>query len=193
MLTYDTKDKQILTSICRNCPDPYFAPKHPSFPHVGCCSYSPVFTLFEIYKMLKADQKEFFLGHIYTNTSNSIRPYEIVIHANVHSLYDEIDQKDKSTTEIEDTRIGFSICQFFEEGKGCTLHPPFKTSVCRSFICSTVEERLSAFEKEKLLNEVKSIKSEAEEFKVKHRIGLQKKKWNLQDNLPDLLNYLENV
>lgn len=192
MLTYDNKNKQILTSICRNCPDEYFAPKHPSLPHVGCCSYSPVFTLFEIYKMLKENQKEFFIDQIYHNKSNTIRPYEIVIHANVHSLYDECDIQGQSALEIEDTILGYSVCQFFEADKGCSLYPPFKTSVCRSFICSTIEENLSEVKKQELLTWVKGIRSEAEEFNLKHQTILQERKWNLLNNLAQVLNYLEN-
>jgi hypothetical protein len=192
MLTYDKKNKQILTSICRSCPDEYFVPKHPSLLHVGCCSYSPVFTLFEIHKMLKENQKEFFIDEIYYNDSNTIRPFDIVIHSTVHSLFDEADIKGKSTLEIEDIKLGYSVCQFFKVNKGCSLHPPFKTSVCRSFICSTIEESLSEIKKQEMLTWVKGIRSEAEEFNLKHQAILQEQNLNLINNLEQVLNYLEN-
>jgi hypothetical protein len=179
--------------MCRQCPDEYFTPIDQRIPHVGCCSYSPVFTLFNIHKMLKEGQKEFFLDKIYYNKSNTIRAYNIVIHAEIDPLLDNYDTTTLSTMEIEDIKIKFSVCQFFVEGKGCGLPPQFKTDICRTFICTTIEDQLSVQKKAQLTKWIKDIKQETSEFNIKHQDILSTRGMNLMDRLHDVMNYLEQV
>jgi hypothetical protein len=193
MISYDERHKQILSPLCRKCPDEYFSPIDQRIPHVGCCSYSPVFTLFDIHKMLKDGQRAFFLEKIYNNESNTIRPYNIVIHANVHPLFDDYDTSTLSDIEREDIKIKFSVCQFFEAGKGCGLPPQFKTDICRSFICSTVEEQISHEKMDQLTQWIKRIKQETSQFNTKHQNILSDKGLDIKMQLHDVLDYLEHV
>jgi hypothetical protein len=191
MIHYDQINDQILTPLCRQCPEEYFKPLTDQIPHVGCCSYSPVFTLFEVYKIIKEDQIPFFLENIYHNPKATIFPYEIEVHARVHLSFEQYDSSSFTQIEKEDLRIKFSVCQYFEQGKGCGLPPLFKTSVCRSFICSSVEERLDRDEKRKFTLYVRKIRSEASQFNLLHKKRLVEKGINFVHHLPQVLDYLK--
>lgn len=190
MISYDRENDQLLTPCCINCPDPYFQTQHHDLFHVGCCSYSPVFTLFEMAKMIRAERVDFFMERIYRNENNRIGPYEIEVHADVHPLFQKHDRAGLTQVEREDLQQDFSVCQFFVPGKGCGLNPRFKTSVCRAFICTTVEERLAPEDKAMLDERTQAIYREAEAFNQKHETALKNKGWNLIDHLPQVLQYL---
>src|SRR5699024_794192 len=141
MINWDAHFKQLLSTQCQRCPDPYFAPLHHQLPHVGCCSHSPVFGLFEIYKMVKAGDRAFFVEQIYQNEHTVVDEYTLTVRAHIDPLYyEELPSNQMSPLEEEDFKLGFSRCSFFVEGKGCGLNPLYKPSTCRSFICSTIEQ-----------------------------------------------------
>ena len=192
MITYDAKHKQLLTTACLNCKDPYFAPAKPTMMHVGCCSYSPVFSLFEIYKMLQDNNKEFFLESIYHHKSAEITPYEVVIHAKVDPLFEENKLEHLSTIEQEDIRLQYSVCQFFKPQKGCNLPPSYKNATCRSFICLTVEEKLNSHTKTEVKNWNILIQKEVNSFVKQHEKALKLRGINLQNNVISVLDYLQN-
>lgn len=194
MISWDSLNKQILTTLCRHCPDEYFAPYFPASPHVGCCSYSPTFGLFEIHNMVKAGKRDFFLRKIYENERAEITGEGILVHANVDPYYEElVEHQELSRLEVEDLRLRFSICQFFEQEKGCGLPPAFKNSTCRSFICLAVEERLSDREKQQLTGWAKDILSEVDEFVHRHSNVLKANGWTLQNDIHQILDYLASV
>jgi hypothetical protein len=191
MISWDKVNKQILSHECIRCPDEYFSPNNEGLPKVGCCSYSPVFTLFEIYKMVKEGDRQFFIDHIYNHEQNTVKEYEIVVHARINPLYfSHIEGKALTVIEEEDAKAAFSVCDFFVPSKGCGLDSHYKNSTCRSFICSTIEERLAPSEQDSLVNWVKEIRQESESFHSVHKSQLQRKKWNLKQDRDCILDYL---
>ena len=195
MLIWDQKHKQLLSHDCRNCPDPFFAPYSEDLPHVGCCSYSPVFTLFEIYKMVQASEELFFWDRIYHNPNSTVKDYEIIVHAHVHSKFDEAKKEIglSSKLEEEDFKLRFSVCQFFKDGKGCGLNPHFKNKVCRSFICPALEDRMEDSEKQHLEDHVKEIQAEVEGFLNVHETVLKQRGWTFADHMEEIVDYLEKL
>ena len=67
--------------------------------------------------------------------------------------------------EKDDLRHSYSICQFSEENKGCSLDPSFKNSVCRSFICTSIEESLHD-DKQVVQHLIKEIRTEEHDFQT---------------------------
>ncbi|RXT04812.1 hypothetical protein [Ammoniphilus sp. CFH 90114] len=194
MIYWDSENKQIMTSLCRSCPDDYFAPYSQDLQHVGCCSYSPVFSLYEIWKMVKSGKREFFIKRIYENADRTLAEYEVVVHAYVHNSYEHITRDQfLSKTELTDWKLKFSVCQFFVEGKGCGLDPYFKNSVCRSFICSAVEEQLGNEDQDHLKEWVRLIRLESETFNEHHKKILHRKAWSLEHHMPQILDYLQTI
>jgi hypothetical protein len=191
MITFDSQHKQIMTNACLKCKDPYFAPARPEM-HVGCCSYSPVFGLYEIYQMIKTGQVEFFIETIFQHRSATIMPYEIIIHAEVSPLFSEEKIDHLSPIEKDDIRLQYSVCQFFQPQKGCTLPPTYKNSTCRSFICLTVEEQLDEETQTELKKWNTVIKQEVHAFVEQHRTALQSRGLNLQTNVQGVVEYLKN-
>ena len=191
MITFDSQYKQVLTSACIKCKDPYFAPAFPQMIHVGCCSYSPVFSLFEIYQMIKGGNTEFFIESIYSHQCATIMPYEIIINAEINPLFNKQKIDHLSSIEKDDIRLQYSVCQFFEQQKGCALPPTYKNSTCRSFICLTVEEQLDDQTQTELKKWNTLIKQEVNAFVEQHRLALQKRGLNLQTNVQDVIDYLK--
>lgn len=190
MITFDSQSKQVLTSACLKCKDPYFAPARPEMVHVGCCSYSPVFGLFEIYQMIKDGNSEFFMELIYHHSA-TILPYEIIINAEINPLFYEQKINHLSQIEKDDIRLQYSVCQFFEQKKGCTLPPSYKNSTCRSFICLTVEEQLDDQTQIEIKKWTTLIKQEVNAFVEQHRPVLQSHGLNLQTNVQGVVDYLK--
>ncbi|RXI97895.1 hypothetical protein DS745_16195 [Anaerobacillus alkaliphilus] len=191
MITFDTNYKQILTNACLHCRDPYFLPANPTFIHAGCCSYSPVLGLFEIYQMIKDGNREYFINTIYNHKAATIKPYEIIIHANVHPQFDQLSLNHLSHIEKADIRLQYSVCQFFEPQKGCGLPGNYKNTTCRSFICLSVEDQLDEQRKSQLKKWNTLIYQEVKTFVKQHRKALQSFGMNLQTDVQSVLNYLE--
>ncbi|MBN6187989.1 hypothetical protein JQN58_14030 [Aneurinibacillus sp. BA2021] len=203
-LWWDEGSRQLLSDVCRACPEPHFQRRSPKLPHIGCCAYEPVFTLFEIYKMIVAGETQFFLQSIYNNPRNSVHEYEIVAGASIHPLfyeraagetespaqrYERLQQSPRTMYQAVDERLAYAVCQFFVEGKGCGLAPAFKTSICRSFICSAIEDRLSKEEHKRLAGWQRTIRDEAEPFHRKHKAVLMQKGWTLADHMEEVIDY----
>lgn len=193
MISFDPQAKQILTPFCRQCPDEQFAPVDETLPHVGCCTYSPTFTLFEIYKMIKAEQLDFFIEQIYNNPHRTLQEFEITIHAHVAAIFFKLDHSGLSKKEYEEKKLRYSVCQFFAHNKGCTLPPAFKTSICRTFICFAVEQRLDKNMQQQLTAWSKQIQQEAKQFNSMHTQLLREKGWNLSEHLSQIVNYLAKL
>ncbi|MBU8907986.1 hypothetical protein [Desertibacillus haloalkaliphilus] len=192
MIYYDNTYKQILTPVCRECPDDYFSCRAKGLPDVGCCSYSPTFTLFELYKIVK-DQRYDLIDRLSRNHNVTWNRYEVIVHANIDTSFFEIDLSPLSTIEQDDLKLQHSVCQFFIEGKGCGLDPTYKTSVCRSFFCTTVEDRLSLDEGVQIGAAVKEIKADAEMFNNFHERELKIRNVTLKDNFGEVINYLKEI
>lgn len=143
--------------------------------------------------MVQQNQQTFFLETIYYNDLNIIKPYEIIVPANVHPEYFRHQTSQLNSMEQEDLKVSYSVCQFFRQGQGCDLNPHFKTAVCRTFICSTIEDKLSGLEQSDLIAWVKQIKHEATTFQAKHQAVLQAKEWELTNALPQILDYFEQL
>jgi hypothetical protein len=207
-IKWDAKSNQLLSTVCRNCPDPHFQRRSEELPHIGCCAYEPVFTLFEIYKMIAAGETDFFMEQLYRNPRNTIYEYEIVAGAFIHPLfysrrpgesespaerYERLRQSPRTAYQAVDERLAYAVCQFFVDGKGCGLNPHFKTSICRSFICDAIEERLSEEERKQLSARQRMIRDEAEPFHRKYRAIFQEKGWTLGDNIEEIMVYLQEL
>ncbi|WP_027414802.1 hypothetical protein [Aneurinibacillus terranovensis] len=207
-IDWDETNLQILSSMCRKCPEPHFQPRTPELPQIGCCAYEPVFTLFEIYKMVSSGEEEFFLHSIYPNPKNTVYDYEIIAGGNIHPLFykkqpgqtetpyerHESLKKSVSTAYLAvDERLGYTMCQFFEEENGCGLPPAFKTSICRSFMCCSIEKALTEEERVLLDDWRRRIREEAETFHRKHKEVLQGKGISLGGNVLDIIGYLKQV
>ncbi|RKD23759.1 hypothetical protein BEP19_04840 [Ammoniphilus oxalaticus] len=144
--------------------------------------------------MLKAGDRAFFYEQIYRHEQSVVDDYTITVHAYVHPLYMEaLQEKELSNLEQADLKLSFSVCRFFVEGKGCSLHPAYKTSTCRSFICSTIEEQLTDQQCSELSHRVRQIREEVRAFEVVHQAKLKQKNWTLSSQLEPILDYLEAV
>jgi hypothetical protein len=193
MIKFDNTNKQILSSACLTCEDEFFQPPIHDIPKVGCCSYSPTFYLYEIALMCRKDE-QFFLDKILTNPHAEISPFSIKIHANVHPAYAFVSKKQARTKlEEDDIRLSYSICQFFKKEEGCTLHPSYKNSVCRSFICLTIENSLTEHMKHSLQKWTRIIKNEEMTFQREQELELKKRKINLKLNPTEVIHYFQGL
>lgn len=205
--TWDQHNKQLLSPQCCQCKDPHFQSISEEFEPAGCCRYEPVFTLFEIWKMIRNGEESFFKKEIYFNRQNSINEYEIMAGAHIHSsfykekgdgsnpslLFYQLMSKKHTKYQAIDLRLKYGICSFFIEGKGCGLKPSFKTSICRMFICDSIEGTLNKKELEKLHKIQKEVREEADTFHRLHAGILQNKGLNLMHHLDQVLLYLRQV
>lgn len=189
MISFDTTYKQILSNACFNCCDAYFQPANPMLPKVGCCSYSPNFTLFELNACLKNNDEVFLREKIFANTNATIHDYEVIVHANVNEAFFTHDVSSLSKIEVDDLKLSYSICQFFKEGAGCQLHPSYKNATCRSFICLAVEQVLSDIEQRSLSEAIKNIQEEAKAFNRYYTSLFQRKGWNFHNHLDKIIAY----
>lgn len=191
MISFDKDNKQILSNFCLSCIDPYFSTRGSNTEKTGCCSYSPVFTLYEIHQMVKADDTAFFLNDIYHNDTNTVYPYEIKIHANVHPSYFTLQVANLTKIERDDTKVRHSTCQFFQPNRGCTLKPSYKNSVCRTFICSAIEDKLDTDRKKDLDAWSRTLQMESKYFHEYHKNVLLSKGKDLLANVDEIIDYLK--
>ncbi|HJV45058.1 MAG TPA: hypothetical protein VJ824_04940 [Bacillota bacterium] len=193
MIEWESQFKQILSDQCVNCSESYFAPYSNDLPHVGCCSYSPSFTLFEIYKMILCHSEEFFWEHIYRNPRRDLYDFKIIIRANVSNPFQQIDKTGLSIIQVDDLRLQFSICQFFVLGKGCGLNPAFKNETCRSFICHSVENQLSVEQSKDLNQWIREIQSEVKAFNTLYENFFRSKEWTFLNHMQDIVRYFREI
>ncbi|MCL7747436.1 hypothetical protein [Halalkalibacter alkaliphilus] len=193
MIQFDNINKQILSSACLQCEDEFFQPPSNNIPKVGCCSYSPTFYLLEIAKMINKDEA-FFQNCILQHPKAHISPFHITVQAQVHPDYTHIANKESlSKLAADDLRHSYSVCQFFKYEKGCSLDPSFKNSVCRSFICLSIEAHLNKKEKESLQSWTHLIKHEESLFQRTHEESLKKLGVNLQSNPSAVVHYFKTL
>ncbi|MDT8860620.1 hypothetical protein N0O92_10275 [Alkalihalobacillus sp. MEB130] len=193
MIQYDKINNQILSSSCLTCKDECFQPPNKEVPKVGCCSYSPTFYLLEISNMIHKDET-FFLEAILSNPKSQISPFHITVPANIHPSYSKTDSDlDLSPLEEDDLRHSHSICQFFKNNQGCTLHPSFKNSVCRSFVCLSIEDHLNEREKQPLQAFTHYIKKEESNFQRIHEQQLRNLNADLQTSPVAVINYFKSL
>ncbi|MDE5411831.1 hypothetical protein [Alkalihalobacterium chitinilyticum] len=193
MIEIDKKQLQILSKACFNCSDSYFQPGHSSLPVIGCCSYSPVISLYEINQMVQQTDRNFFINTIYKNDNCTINDFNIIIHAHVHPLFEEENTDQLSSIELSDLKLSYSTCQFFERNKGCSLKPSYKNATCRSFICSTIEDQLDTEHQKHLSEWSRTIQLETKTFNDIHQAILKEKGLSLTKNVDTVLDYLENL
>lgn len=144
--------------------------------------------------MVKAGDRAFFMEKIYQHERSEIDRFSITVRARVHPLFFEtIKAKKLTPMEEEDLKLRFSVCCFFVVGKGCGLNPAYKPSVCRSFICSTIEERLDESEVLALTRRVRQIRNEARAFENVHRARLEQKNGSLKTDIESILDYLSAI
>ncbi|WEG15433.1 hypothetical protein PQ478_12895 [Alkalihalophilus pseudofirmus] len=192
MINFDKKNRQLLTDACFSCSDPHFRRPIADLPQVGCCSYSPVFTLFELAKMAQSNPAFYF--NLLKDEHAMIFDYTICVHAFVHPVFFEVSKHTSlSSLEFDDLKTSYSVCRYFEDGKGCTLPPSFKNAVCRSFICTTVEESLTTSAQEELASHVKDIHVESWLFNKKHQAVLTAEGYTLKDHSQEIFTYLKSI
>lgn len=191
MISFDKTYKQILSTACLNCLDPYFQPANRSLPNVGCCSYSPVFTLFELNACLMNNDEAFFRERIFANKDASIHDFEVIVHAKVNDAFYTTDVTSLSKIEIDDVKLGYSVCQFFKKGAGCQLYPSYKNATCRSFICMAIEENLTDIEQKRLSESAKNIQEEVKAFNRCYTKLFQRKGWNFHRYLDEIIAYFQ--
>jgi hypothetical protein len=204
---WDQENRQLLSIQCRQCQDPHFQSISKEFEQVGCCRYEPVFTLFEIWKMLKKDQESFFKKEIYFNPRNRVFAYEIIAGAIIHPLfyergedgcipaerYNQLMSNPHTKYQGIDLRLKYGICSFFVKGEGCGLEPSFKTSICRMFICDSIEDTLNKKELKKLHDMQRMVREEADCFQRAHVQALKQKGINLIEHLDQVVDYLKGI
>jgi hypothetical protein len=208
VISWDVENKQLLSPVCRRCPEPHFQPRTDQQAHIGCCAYEPVFTLYEIYAMVRAGEERFFLENIYKNPVNTIYPYEITAGGRLHPSYyvkkegqeispyektKDLSQNQRTRFLAVDEKLAYTVCQFFVDGKGCGLDARFKTSICRSFICQSIEDKLSKRDGEQLDAWRRSIREEAEPFHRHHKKVLQKEGITLLEDVQAVLGYFRKL
>ncbi|WCK55495.1 hypothetical protein PP175_05970 [Aneurinibacillus sp. Ricciae_BoGa-3] len=208
VISWDGENKQLLSTVCRRCPEPHFQPRTDELGHIGCCAYEPVFTLYEIYAMIRAGEEKYFLESIYHNPLNTIHPYEIMAGGRVHPSYygkkdgealsphekaDALSHNPRTRFLAVDEKLSYTVCQFFIDGKGCGLDPRFKTSICRSFICQSIEDKLSEREREQLDSWRRSIREEAEPFHRYHKKILEREGITLLEDVHAVMDYFRKL
>ncbi|WP_088105313.1 hypothetical protein [Halalkalibacter urbisdiaboli] len=191
MIIFDKTYNQLLTNACLTCQDEHFQPPIPELPVIGCCSYSPVFTLFEIHNMVKINEDFFY--SLYSHQAATIHPFTIFVEAEVHATFHLLDLSPYSKLERDDLKTSYSICQFFKNDQGCSLHPSFKNAVCRSFICTTVEDALSDNQKQQLAEWTNAIQKEVQYFLHVHKHELEKRSINLINEPDEVVAYLKSI
>ncbi|KHF40445.1 hypothetical protein [Halalkalibacter okhensis] len=143
--------------------------------------------------MINKDEA-FFLKHILHHPKALLSPYHITVQAQVHSDYERVFWKESlSKLEADDLRHSYSICQFFKNEKGCSLHPSFKNSVCRSFICLSIEARLNEDERESLHSWTQMIKHEEMLFQRTHEQALMDLGINLLSDPSAVMDYFKTL
>lgn len=192
MISFDSTHKQILSPSCVNCRDPYFQPADDTLLKVGCCSYSPVFTLFELNACIAHGEESFFREKIFANKHAMIRDFEVIVYAAVNEAFYKRNLSTFSKIEIDDVRLSYSVCQFFEDGIGCQLPPSFKNATCRSFICMTVEQCLTDIEQKALYQAAKNIQNEVKTFNDCYIKVFQEQRWNFHHHLDEIIAYFQN-
>lgn len=203
-IIWDRDAGQLLSAVCQNCPEPHFQRRTPQLPHIGCCAYEPVFTLFEIYKMIEDGQTDFFLNQVYSHPDNTVCEYEIIVGARIDPLfyekqpgekeapferYERLLQSPRTIYQATDERLAYAVCQFFENGRGCGLQPKFKTGICRSFICTSIEEVLSDTERKQLADWQRVIREEADPFHRRQQAELERRGWTLPDHVEQIIDH----
>lgn len=202
MATWDKDKKQILSTLCMNCTDNRFTPIFPDLENVGCCRYEPVFTLFEIYKMVQDDHEELFLHEIYDHKDNTIYPYEIMIHAKVdprfghpaiQQEYARLSHNKHTAYQAMEFRTRYAVCSFFVSGQGCGIDPRYKTSICRSFVCESVLQNGGTAEKAAISRWQSEIQQECDEFNRLAERQLKELGINLLDDVEQVIAYLKGL
>lgn len=140
-LSIENGTPQYLCSSCRKCTS-VFGKSLSGIKNRGCCWYFPKFTLHEIARMSKSKEGLDTLKMILDNPGTTI--YNYYIHAEGYfdkEGYEEyINSGQDDCDTIKDKSMFFRTCPFVEEGKGCKLHPMFRSYVCNFFICNEVLE-----------------------------------------------------
>lgn len=204
---WDQPNEQLLSPQCRQCKDPHFQSLSPEFEPAGCCRYEPVFTLFEIWKMVRSGEESFFKEAIYANPQNRIFKYEIMAGAIIHPsfyepgedgtipshVFNQLMGNQHTKYQAIDLRLKYGICPFFIKGEGCGLKPSFKTSICRMFICDSIEEALNKKELEKLHRIQREVRGKGDTFHRYHAGILQNKGLDLINHPDQILHYLRQI
>ncbi|WP_018922348.1 hypothetical protein [Salsuginibacillus kocurii] len=163
MVQYDKSNKQLLTSACIQCPDVEFTRRDKELEEIGCCSHSPTFGLGEIQHMLVWEGKEEVERQLVYREGSELSPYSVMVNAFVAPSYHKEDTRNLNQIEKADLKLSYSTCQFFVSQQGCSLSPHYKPSVCRSFICSTVENQLESADKQAMNQAAKEIRKSSNE------------------------------
>ncbi|HBI03374.1 MAG TPA: hypothetical protein DDY49_05005 [Paenibacillaceae bacterium] len=204
---WDQHNKQLLSPHCRQCRDPHFQRISEDFEPAGCCRYEPVFTLFELWKMVRSGEESFLKKEIWNHPQNHIYEYEIIAGAHMHSsfyekredgsipshVFEQLMGSQHTKYQAVDLRLKYGICPFFIKGEGCGLKPSFKTSICRMFICDSIEEALNKKELEKLHGIQRKVQEEANTFNSFHAGILREKGLDLIRHLDEVIDYLRQV
>lgn len=191
MITIDRANRQITSILCFNCKDECFQPPTENIPKVGCCSYSPTLYLLQIANMCKRSDiidVHSIIGH----PAAVLKKYSVRIQAEVHSSFKLRSQESLTQLEIDDLRQSYAICQFFKENKGCSLDPSFKNAVCRSFICSSIEES-SHYDKQAVQQMTRQFRMEEYEFQEYHESILEQKGINLRTAPNEVIQYFQTI
>lgn len=107
----------------------------------GCCHYFPEFSLVELQRMAVLEGGRRALNSILSKPGTVVNNYSIYAKGNFDS--DSYNAYISSghyleTGDIKDHTIFFRTCPMVEAGKGCTLPPRFRTTVCNFFICQEI-------------------------------------------------------
>ncbi|TWI59215.1 hypothetical protein [Halalkalibacter nanhaiisediminis] len=191
MITIDQANMQIISTSCLNCQDVYFKPPSGEIPKVGCCSYSPTFYLLQLANMSKKEHS-FDIKSILQHQAARVEDYKVTVFAHVHEAYFKVSKKFLTQMEKDDLRHSYSICQFFKEKKGCILDPSFKNSVCRSFICTNIEESLH-YDQQVVQAFINEIRTEEHGFQKYHEQVLKQKGINLREHSEEVIEYLKTI
>lgn len=206
IIEWDRGNGQLLSSLCCSCSEEHFQSVSEELPPIGCCRYEPVFTLFEFWRMIKVGNRSL-LANIRFNPNNQIFPYEIIVGASIHPLffkkgrngeipyeeYKELLGRKGGKYQAVDLRLRYATCSFFQEGKGCGIMPIFKTSICRMFICDSIEEHLNPEKLKSLRTWQKEIREEADGFHRQHSEKLREKGIDFIKDWEGAIHYLESI
>ncbi len=107
----------------------------------GCCHYFPEFSLLELQRMAILEGGKKALDTILSKPGTVVNNYSIYAKGSFDS--DSYNAYISSghyleTGNIKDHTIFYRTCPMVEPGKGCTLPPRFRTTVCNFFICQEI-------------------------------------------------------
>ena len=194
-LVIDNGVPQFACDSCYNCKSQY-GQSLCKVKNRGCCWYFPKLNLVDIHKMVKSEEGLKILE--YVKELKDVKVYNYYIHAkgffDEEGYNDYIVSEEGYLDEIKDKSIYFRACPFVEAGKGCTIHPSYRSYVCNFYLC---DEVVSKFKNDRTFNKyIKERDSYIKWYEYENtslELLLKEKGYNLIESFNETIELLKSV